>query len=77
MICDLGPAGLNPVIACLLVHFLWSCSVLESIAGLGFLSFEIDQGSFHIVEILLAGILEFVEDTGSICEDDNIGLGLG
>ena len=37
---------------------------------------EVDQGSFHLVEILLAGILEFVEDRES-SEDDHIGLGSG
>ena len=38
---------------------------------------EVDQGSFHLVEILLTGVLEFVEDRESICEDDHIGFGWG
>ena len=38
---------------------------------------EVDQGSFHLVEILLAGILVFAKDRVSICEDDHIGLGSG
>ena len=38
---------------------------------------EADQGSFHLVEILLMEILGSVEDRESICEDDQIGLGSG
>ena len=41
------------------------------------LSCKADQGSFHLTEILLAGMLKFVEDREGICEDDHIGLGLG
>ena len=33
--CPLGPTVLLPELACLLVHFIWSCSVLVSTAGLG------------------------------------------
>ena len=35
---------------------------------------EVYQGSFHLVEIFLARILEFAEDRESVCEDDHIGL---
>ena len=38
---------------------------------------QLDQGSIHFAEILLAGILEFVDDRESICEDGHIWLGLG
>ena len=33
------------------------------------------MGSFHLVEIFLAGILKFAEDRERICEDGHIGLG--
>ena len=38
---------------------------------------EVDQDSFRLVEILLVGTLEFVEDREGICENDHIGLDLG
>ena len=45
--------------------------------GLVCLGCEVDQDSFHLFEILLAGILEFAEDRESICEDDHVRLGSG
>ena len=41
---------------------------------------EVDQGSFHVVEILAGILLQFADDRECIlyiCEDDHIGLGLG
>ena len=45
-ICPLGPAGLHPEQTCLLVHFLWSRSVLESTAGLGLSGLRGRPGQF-------------------------------
>ena len=45
-ICPLRPAGVLPEQACLLVHFLLSCSVLESTAGLGLSGLWCRPGQF-------------------------------
>ena len=45
-ICHLGPVGLLPWQAGLLVHFLGSCSVLEPTAGLGLSGLRGRPGQF-------------------------------
>ena len=48
--------------------------MLESTAGHVYLRCEVDQGSFHLVEILLVGIWGNIGDRENICEDERIRL---